>query len=86
MPIPVAARSKAWVCGGSLAGIGGSNPAAGMNVCCECCVLLGKGLCNGLITRPEKSKRVWCVECDLKASTMRTAWPTRAVEPWGKKE
>jgi hypothetical protein len=27
LPIPVAARSKAWVCGRSLAGIAGSNPA-----------------------------------------------------------
>ena len=27
LPIPVAARSKAWVCGRSLAGIVGSNPA-----------------------------------------------------------
>jgi hypothetical protein len=26
-PISVAARSKAWVCGRSLTGIGGSNPA-----------------------------------------------------------
>jgi len=26
-PIPVAARSKAWVCGRLLAGIAGSNPA-----------------------------------------------------------
>jgi hypothetical protein len=32
-PIPVAARSKAWVCGRSLAGIVGSNPAGGMDVC-----------------------------------------------------
>jgi hypothetical protein len=31
--IPVAARSKAWVCGRSLAGIAGSNPTRGMNVC-----------------------------------------------------
>jgi hypothetical protein len=30
-------------------------------VCCECCVLSGRGLCVGLITRPEKSYRVWCV-------------------------
>jgi len=30
--IPVAARSKAWVCGRSLAGIVGSNPAGGMDV------------------------------------------------------
>jgi hypothetical protein len=32
-PIPVAARFKAWVCGRSLAGIVGSNPAGGMDVC-----------------------------------------------------
>ena len=30
---PLAARSKAWVCGRSLAGIVGSNPAGGMDVC-----------------------------------------------------
>jgi hypothetical protein len=34
---------------------------AWMSVCCECCVLLGRGLCNGLVTRPEESYRVWCV-------------------------
>jgi len=33
MPIPVAARSKAWVCGRLLAGIVGSNPTRGMYVC-----------------------------------------------------
>jgi hypothetical protein len=32
-PIPVAARSKAWVSGRSLTGIVGSNPAYGMDVC-----------------------------------------------------
>jgi hypothetical protein len=32
-PIPVAARSKAWVCGRSLTGIVGSNPAGVMDVC-----------------------------------------------------
>ena len=25
-----------------------------MFVCCECCVLSGRGLCVGLITRPEE--------------------------------
>ena len=29
----VAARTKVWVCGRSLAGIAGSNPASGMDVC-----------------------------------------------------
>jgi hypothetical protein len=33
MPIPVAARSKPWVCGRSLAAISGSNPAESMGVC-----------------------------------------------------
>jgi hypothetical protein len=32
-PIPVAARSKAWAYGLSLAGIVGLNPAGGMDVC-----------------------------------------------------
>jgi hypothetical protein len=32
-PIPVAALFKAWVCGRSLAGIAGSIPAGGMDVC-----------------------------------------------------
>ena len=33
MPISVATLSKAWVCCLSLAGIEGSNPAGGMDVC-----------------------------------------------------
>jgi len=40
-----------------------------MSVCCECCVLLGRGLCDQLITRPEESYRLRCVVvCDLEAS------------------
>jgi hypothetical protein len=34
---------------------------AWMSVCYECCVLSGRGLCDGLITRPEESYRLWCV-------------------------
>jgi len=30
-------------------------PGAWMFVCCECCVLLGRGLCDGLITYLEES-------------------------------
>jgi hypothetical protein len=33
MPNPVAARSKEYVCGRALAGIVGSNPTGGMDVC-----------------------------------------------------
>jgi hypothetical protein len=40
-----------------------------MSVCCECCVLSGKGLCDGLIPRREESYRLWCVSvCDLETS------------------
>jgi hypothetical protein len=50
--MPVAARSKTTVCGHSLAGVSGPNPAEGVDMCpCECCILSGKGLCDGLITR-----------------------------------
>jgi hypothetical protein len=54
-PVPVAVRSKALVCGRSLAGILDSNPTESMDICCECCVLSGRGLCDELITCPEES-------------------------------
>jgi len=45
LAVPVAARSKAWFCGRSPAGISGSNPAgATLCVSCEYCVLSGRGL------------------------------------------
>ena len=46
-------------------------PGAWMFVCCECCVLSGRGLCDELITRPEES-------CDLETSCMRRPWPTES--------
>ena len=50
---------------------------AWMFVSCECCVLSGRDLCDGLITRPEESYRLWCVVvCDLETSWMRRPWPT----------
>jgi len=36
-------------------------PGAWMSVCCDCCVLSGRGLCVELIARPEESYRLWCV-------------------------
>jgi hypothetical protein len=53
---PVAARSKACVCGHSLAEIAGSNSPEGMDVC-----LLWVMCVVRLITRPEESYQVWCV-------------------------
>ena len=60
---PRVLRRRFW--GRSPAEIVGSNPTGGMDVCCECCVLSGRGLCDELITRPEESYRLWCVVCDL---------------------
>jgi hypothetical protein len=62
LPIPVAAPSQTWIWRHSLAAIAGSNRAGGMKVCLFLyCPLSGKGLCDGSITRPEESCRVWCV-------------------------
>ena len=53
-------------------------PGAWMFTCSECWVLSGTGYCDGLITRPEESYRLWCVVvCDLETSWMRRPWPTR---------
>jgi len=42
---------------------------AWMFVCCDCCVLSGRGLCDELITHSEESYRLWCVvEYDLETS------------------
>jgi hypothetical protein len=51
---------------------------------CECCVLSGRGLCVGLITRPEESCRVW-YDCDREASIMRRPWPSRDCCAMGEK-
>ena len=78
MPVPVAALSKAWVCGRSSVEIVGSNPTgAWISVYCDCCVLSCRGLCDELITSPGASYRMWCVAvCDLESSWMRRAWPS----------
>jgi hypothetical protein len=57
-------------------------PGAWMSVCCECCVLSGRGLCDGLITRPEESYRLWrVVVCDQETSKNEEAKARyRAVE------
>ena len=46
-------------------------PGAWIFVCCVCRVLLRRGLCDELITRPEESYRLCCVVvCDLETSRM----------------
>ena len=56
-----------------LLGLRVRNPSgAWMSVSCKCCVLSGRGLCDGLITRLEESYRLWCVlVCDLGTFRMR---------------
>jgi hypothetical protein len=40
-----------------------------MSVCCKCCTLSGRGLCDELIPRSEKSYQLCCVvECELETS------------------
>jgi len=51
-----------------------------MDVCRECCVLLGRGLCDGLITRPEESYRLWrVVVYDQETSRMRRLKPATGL-------
>ena len=70
MPIPMAARSKAWVCGRSLAGIAGSNPARG-HVCLSvvsvvCCPVEVSATYRSLVQRSLTECGV--SECDREAS------------------
>jgi hypothetical protein len=52
----------------------GSNPTGGMDVCCVCSVLSGRGLCDEMIARPEESYRPWrVVVCDQEPSCYKEA-------------
>jgi len=53
---------------------------AWMFVCCECCVLSGRGLCDGLIIPSEDSYRQWrVVVCDQETSYARRLKPVRGL-------
>ena len=83
LPVPVAARSKAYVCGHARAEIVGSNATGGMNVCLSvvsvvCCQV--ELSCDELITCPGESHWLWCVVvCDLETSWTRRIWPIRGL-------
>jgi len=48
--------------GSTLAGMRGRIPQGEWKfVSCGCCVLSGRGLCFGLISRPQESYQMWCV-------------------------
>jgi len=52
-----------------------------MFVCCEFCVLSGRGLCDGLIARPEESYRLWLFVCVIKKPRPRGDYsPARGLQ------
>ena len=73
LPISVAGRSEAWVCDHSLPGLLGVPvpPGAWMSVSCGCCVLLGRGLSDRPITRPEDPTKFGVPDCDRGTSWRR---------------
>jgi hypothetical protein len=78
LPVPLTARSMAWVCSRLPADIVCSNPVESMDIHLfwVLCVARYRGLCDGLITRPGESYWLWCVvACDLESSRMRRPWP-----------
>jgi hypothetical protein len=56
-------------------------PGAWTFVCCECCVLSSRGLCDGLISRSEEPYRLWrVVVWNQETSKMRRLKP--AIGLW----
>jgi len=77
-PIPVTARSKAWVCGRSHDGNAESNPPGhgylyAVIVMCRQVEISGSGW-----SLVQRNPTEWSVsECDREVSIMRRPWPTR---------
>jgi hypothetical protein len=62
-------------------------PGAWMSVSYVCWVPSCRGLCVGLITRPEKSYRVWCVWVwSWSLDREEALAPLGVLEPWKKKD
>lgn len=77
--IPLAVRSKRWVCCRSLARIADLNPPKALiTVCCKFCVLSDRRLCDGFVQRIPTECGV--SEYDLETLKMRRPWPTRAAK------
>jgi len=54
-----------------------------MFVCCECCVLSGRGLCDGLITLPENSYLMWrVVVCNQETTQTRRLKPATGLSKY----
>jgi hypothetical protein len=65
-------------------------PPVGIDVCCDCCVLSGGGVCGRLITRPgsptDCGMCVCVCVCDRETSTKRRTWKIVAVVWWKEKK
>jgi hypothetical protein len=88
-PIPVAARSKAWIYGRSLAGIVDSNPAGGMDVCLlwVLCVIRSRSLRRAGHSSKGVLPSVVCLKCVIaKPRTMRRPRPPRGCRAIGRKK
>jgi hypothetical protein len=58
-----------------------------MVVLCDLCLLSGRGLCDGPITRPEESYGLWYVlVCDLRTSRVRRLKLIRVVNAGQKRK
>jgi len=52
-----------------------------MFVCCDCCVLSGRGLCDRLITHPEEFCRLWSVVvCNISPAEIVGSNPTGGMD------
>jgi hypothetical protein len=72
MSTSAAARSKARVCGGSLAKIVGSNPVGDMDLCLsKCCMLSVEVSASGLSLIRKSPTECAVSECDREVSMMR---------------
>ena len=85
--IPVAAPSKAWVCGRSLAGIAGLESRRRHG----CLSLVNVVFCQAEASASGRSQvqrsptECGQSECDREASMMMMSWPTKADSPWKEK-
>jgi hypothetical protein len=72
-PIPIAERPKTRVCGLSFAGVAGSNPAGGMDVCVVCCTVKGEKAKPGQSGQrsTENNKK----NCEDEIYRIRPDWP-----------
>jgi hypothetical protein len=71
----------------------GIPPEARLSVSCGCSVVTYRSLCDGLITRPEESYRVWCLSMIVKprlwgpgplraVAACRKKWNLKNMEKW----